>query len=604
MSCSGLSVFSCQLHFAVGIQLLHTGQERGLSNFLWCGLFYVLRELIASLNDMEEIRPICLEELPNEIICHIVRLADLERLQKGLLCRPSPNNTLNLMLCSSRLHAVAEPMLHDHVILRPLRSLPLFMYKLIARPAYAKRLQILHATAHGSRSVVSGLPPIDNDVVSDAVNQVTHSQEDASKWVNAIQKGVWDAFMALLLVLTPNMREIKLDQWGYTSGGQPGDDSFTFDVLKRAAYNQRSGSENSSPSLRRLRKLSLEAWYFETTYDLDMATPFLELPSLRSVNLVGMNEDSGFLFPSLKTSPTSFAVTDLSLESCFIPHVFMPCLFWNFTCIERFYFCHGICTNGGPDFVPPYMKLALGHLKGSLKKLTILDEYVRDKNKTIEDTRGSTNSARHTRGGSKLATYSIGTFSDFNELTHIYATAFVMIGDGIAETYQGFSRSQRLVDVIPPALQSLTLRKCGENIVSNIFELVSQKESRAPRLKYLDLDWKTIKFSNDRLSVAGPFIHPGFTKEQAHELISACQKAQIELKIHAKFPPPKRIVCKVGAAEPKHLQGLTLEVEYPWTKYEEYCKNHGCDPATGKPPGPGIYPETHVDLWPAAYFEE
>ena len=545
---------------------------------------------------MGEIRPLHLENLPNEVLSSIIRFADLER-------RPSQNNAFNLMLCSSCFHALAEPILYDHVVLHSLRSLPPFVCKLLARPAYAKRLQLVCATAHSDELNTFSLSSADRNGISVAINQVTHSQEDASKWLSGIKNRAWDAFMALLLVLAPNIREIQLDQWGGSRLGRSDNYPFIFEVVKRVAVDQRCG-ENSPLALRRFQKLSLKSWCQDPKYAIDIVTPFLALPSLSSVNLVGLKEVPNFSAPPSIISPFRSTVSDLSFHGSLISSHIMPDFFSNFTCLERFHYC---CDNldgyirRSLQLEPPRLMAGLNQLKLFLKELTVLDEHVRHKKETFEyaDLVGRPCKA------SELAKCPIGSFGGFHKLTHICATASVMMGDGSAGTAQGFDRSQRLVSAVPPALQSLTLKKCDENTASNLFELVSQKETWAPQLKYLDLDWKTVKLFNGRLSTAGPLIHPGFTREQAHELILLCQKAKIELKIHAKFPPPKKFVCKVGPPGSENLQYYgTVVIEYPYTNYEQLCREYGCDPATGKPPGPGEYPPTHVDSWPAEFFEE
>ena len=560
---------------------------------------FAFRKLAASLQ-MAKMDPICLENLPNELLSHIIRFADLERLEKELLHRPSQNNTLNLMLCSSRLHTLAEPMLHDRVVLRSISSLPLFVCKLIARPEYASRLQLVYATAYSIRLDVDRLSSVDKKDLLEVINRVAPSQRQADKWSSGIQEGVWDAFVALLLAIAPNIREVKFDRWGRPDLSQHYDYPFTFEILERAAVLQRSGK--SSPlALKSFHKLSLEAWCLETTYSVDLLRPFLELPSMSSVNLVGMNEISTASVPLWAIAPFSSAVKDLSLHSSLMSYDIIPPFLSIFTCVERFSYSHEYFTRGFLNFEPPYLMPALNCLQSCLKELTVIDERGDSVDKTIEY--GNSAQIGHTRGSSDLAKYPIGSFSDFSKLTHICTNASIMVGDGAAGTFQGFNRSQRLVDVVPPALQSLTLKKCGESVVSNIFELVLQKETRAPHLTYLDLDWKTIRYPDGRLHRASPLIHPGFTHGQAQKLILACQKAGITLKTQTKLPPPKIVAYKVGPPELKNPQFLTAVLEYPYANYENLCKQYGCDPATGKPPGPGGYPYTHADYWSSHFYE-
>jgi hypothetical protein len=65
-------------------------------------------------------------------------------------------------------------------------------------------------------------------------------------------------------------------------------------------------------------------------------------------------------------------------------------------------------------------------------------------------------------------------------------------------------------------------------INDQVLELIIQKQRYTPELKHLDMEWKNIKFPN-KLNPPGLFIHSGFTRGEAEELLVQCEAVGVEM---------------------------------------------------------------------------
>ena len=518
-----------------------------------------------------------LEDLPNETLSSIFEWVDLERREAKYLAI-QPGDILDLMLCSSRFHVLAEPLLYKHVNITSPKSLVLFLSRLIDRPEHAKRLRTLHvARLSDDKYIVT----YNNEVVQSALRCLDWPDEGVETWARAIKDRNWDALIALILLLAPNIEYFGLGNYGYEKF------PFTIELFKRAIALQDSG-KGSPFAMMRMRNAFIDLWNSESRKRcaIEFFETFLGLQSISSLEVNELCLDSIHL-PWLSNPPSSnSSVIDLSLYCSAIGYETMSLIFSRLTALERLRYEYRSTPYGDAVFEPPRMMPAISHVKLCLRDLTILK---------------SANS--FWSNVSELSGYCIGSFASFRKLTHIRTLASVMMGDGIEGTCDGFQRSQSLVDGVPPALQYLSLSECGRSVVSNIFELISQKESRAPYLQFLDLGWKVVRYP-DKPSSAIPDVHPGFTKEEAERLIMECSSVGVMLKIKDMSPPPKCVVYKRHLKLGQPGSGLaTQQFEYPYFGYEDCCRENGCDPATGKPPAADRWLTTRIDMYLANFVQ-
>jgi hypothetical protein len=83
------------------------------------------------------------------------------------------------------------------------------------------------------------------------------------------------------------------------------------------------------------------------------------------------------------------------------------------------------------------------------------------------------------------------------------------------------------------------------------------------------LEWIQIQYPK-QLDLAC-YHHPGFNREDAVELVTACQGAGVTM------------ISKILPPQPKIARGYYEQCSfgYPYRGYEEYCREYDCDITTG-----------------------
>ncbi|MCJ1246479.1 hypothetical protein MMC30_003687 [Trapelia coarctata] len=518
-----------------------------------------------------------LEDLANEILIQIIQFIDTEVHHHDSLGHARGSAAvLNLALCSSHFHRLAEPVLYTHVDIRDdalyntLPDLVFFLCRILDRPDLARRVRFLYGAASGSPVAdesmdMSGLRETDRTLIRTAVRAASDSERTAQQWMEAIEWGTWDAIMALLLSVVPNIEELQLERWSNTNEVYP----FIIRFFERAANLQETALLASPFSLRSLRRISLSYWDTEGGFSFENTLRFLRLKSVTAFhgNMVSEDLRGASTPPPYIAHPSTFTARELKLTSSVLHHESMIPIFRSFPALERLHYEFGGACVGYADFEPPRMMAALEHLKHCLKEITIL----------CSDGCVST----------ELDAYPIGSFASFEKLTSIDILATGMLGDEHEGTCDGFPGSQELVDAVPPSLESLSLRDCNgvsaPCLVSQVSQLVLQKATRTPALKFLNLGWEGIVYP-DKPRTPGPVIHPPFTREEAEQLMVECEKAEIELKV--KYVPPelKWVSYTKEPEKGKMPYRVTHTYYYPYEGYEKCCEENGLDPETGRRP--------------------
>jgi len=480
-----------------------------------------------------------LEELANETLIRIFQYVDTSFYDNtSHRYHTAAQSVLNLGVCSSRFHHLLEQILYSNVVIkddfhsRKLSGLPTFLSRILARPELARRVRSFQATARGSENTdesldVSDLPDPDRVWIRAAVQAASESNEEAEDWIKGIEGGTWDSITALILSLAPNIAEFEFQNWDYTNLYP-----FLTRFFERATRLQETASLASPFSLRSLHRLSIIYLDTEGAFPIDSIIPFLRLRSLTVFHAHMVSEPSfrdDDTPPAWLASRPTFTTKDLEVSFKVRGNDFMTSFLRCFPALERLHYEYGGVHVSYSDSRPPRIMAALEQLKPHLKEITFLGEEMR-------------------YGSCDLQSCPLGSFSSFEKLTSIDAFATLLIGSGCPGTFEGFQRCQNLADVVPPSLESLTLRECGDvtaqYMMSQVSRLVLQRASIAPALKRIDLEWEGIQYP-DKPRTPGTVIHPGFTEEEAAELLEECERAGIKLKVKYLPRQPKWVSCNV-----------------------------------------------------------
>ena len=522
---------------------------------------------VPSLSQPAHKGSLCLYDFSNEILINII---------KHIM---HANSLLALALCSRRLYELTEPILYGEFEQTNDRSLPTFLRRILAQPDLASRTRLFTGTAPhdwDAEMDISNFTEEDWTRVRAAVHAASIGKAQAASWIEAAEQGIWDALAALLLSVTPNLEELNLDGWGWTS--VVGDTPFIDAILERAVDFQ-NRAVPSPYAMSSLNDVSLTYWDTESGMQFNFLEPFLKLRSVITFQASAVSEDGGHEFENAEPSSLVFSATDLTLDRSTISHTDMVYRFKQFQNLERLYYKHGGALIGWANFEPPRMMAAIEHLKPCLKDLTII----------VDDA---------DLVGEEFENYPIGSLAGFQKLTSIDVTSSILIGeeprseDEHVISSESFPSHQRLVDSVPPTLEYLSLRNCKEHHVPHIFDLVTQKAAKTPLLEELNLHWKGVNYPDKPRELA-PNKHPGFSEKEADDLILACEAADIELVVKYLRPKPKYVCWRVEltAEEAKQHASRFSGIQviptasqifhYPYEGYEECCREHDCDPATG-----------------------
>lgn len=480
---------------------------------------------------------------------------------------------LHLAMCSRRLHAIAEPIMYRTFWQGERRDTRMlqFICRIVARPDLA--CQVLSFRGN-TGDVGLGCPKIQEEDmirIRAAIQGISKSEADVEDWVYDIRKGKWDAIVVFFLSLLPNLQDLRFRGWPFTVDEEyPRLTRF----LQRAADLQ-NRSEASPLAMSNVHSASLQYWDTKNGMQVDAILPLLNLKSVTSFDGARISGKSLKWF----TPSTSFGIKELSLQMSVFEHRVMTPFLRCFPILERLSYEHGGALIGEADFEPPKMMKAIEHLKPCLEELIVISS----------DPNGGYDA--------ELSNFPIGSLAEFQKLTSIEMTISILLGHpGNDEVYSSpqFKPHQRLVEAIPPSLQSLALRSLFTNeepwaeIKDQIVELIANKQRYAPELKYLDIQWEKIKYP-DKPSPPGPFLHKGFTKEEAVRLLAECEATGVEMVMKIEPPKPKFVMyTKQGEKKGNGIAipiGVSHIVHYPYTEYEKLCEEHGCDPATGRRPG-------------------
>lgn len=250
--------------------------------------------------------------LPTDILFTLFRLI------------PSPQTLSALSLCSRQFHHYITPYLYSHFLHLgdTCTSLPHFLHTILHNPHYALYTKTFTCNAllgYRTDISISNFSPSDLTLLKSRLQSI-YTQENGSRspffgsyitsqWYNFILQGNWDAIVALILCLLPNLQSLNIINH---ASGCPYGYPYLETVLNRAAklQNQRLRDPNgiaqpqpySLPLLRSLHLAKHDTIHYPRMgFEILRALPFLAIPSIREVD-THMLSDYHFPFNALSSS--------------------------------------------------------------------------------------------------------------------------------------------------------------------------------------------------------------------------------------------------------------------------------------------------------------
>lgn len=208
--------------------------------------------------------------LPNELLVAIAELVGCATPNPNFgeyECdpyEPGPKDVLHLALSCRRLFGLTEPVLYSYYRdIAPERQTPgvsesmqKFVCRILARPDLGAHVRVIHLNALNADDVqrASCIGEHDMARIETAVEKANNSKQEATSLLFAIESGVWDAFLVLLLTLCAKVEELILDSWTDRNPDYP----FLMVYLSRAA-NLQKNLERTHLSLSNLRSVVLDS---------------------------------------------------------------------------------------------------------------------------------------------------------------------------------------------------------------------------------------------------------------------------------------------------------------------------------------------------------
>ncbi|QVM07990.1 hypothetical protein D8B26_002685 [Coccidioides posadasii str. Silveira] len=242
--------------------------------------------------------------MTNIIPNHTTRRLDTFPLEILMLIAEELNESEDqfaFMLCCRQFHAITEPLFYKSIDLGPYiskRSIRTLLRTLLERPSLADHIRELQLFLWDSDGAYVGpvtlsSRPAREEILSrprlhrryalleKKITFASRSQDEEWEWLEDIRAGVVDAFLAVLLILVPNLENLKMTQF-------PPNSNHFFKTIFRAA--RRSEPFDEHPILTRLSFVDIMP-HFANCVGPCILLPYIGLPALKTLVTSKLGED-------------------------------------------------------------------------------------------------------------------------------------------------------------------------------------------------------------------------------------------------------------------------------------------------------------------------
>ncbi|KAF7592937.1 hypothetical protein BBP40_012262 [Aspergillus hancockii] len=347
---------------------------------------------------------------------------------------------------------------------------------------------------------------------------LSRSHEEHAKWEQDLLQGIEEAWIALLLPLANNLRQLRLVY--------PKENAYLDRMLQRAMKGETPFDVR--PAFRMLQEVSLSHQDTEGTkgsYTPSQIFPFFQLPSMRLFTADSVVESStpqeDEQAPSVEVPMAgSSLISEITLNSSNGLHG-MEDLISSCSSLRSFKYQHSDSHLLAEGYQPSAFYRSLASSKNSLQTLW-LDNYGNHLPFTIS-------------GVNQTHDEWFGSLADFTALKDIR----IRLPNLLDIRYQ-FEPSTPLTDILPQSVESLYIEGCKENTLGMLIgqlKMVLSKRNRFSSLQRLDIegffhdeeDEDASGYQESAATTGGQRVIKPRVYEIAEPLRTACADTGIEL---------------------------------------------------------------------------
>jgi hypothetical protein len=427
--------------------------------------------------------------LPDEILLLITDLIEDEpdRFQLSCCCRRFYHLLLPQVYKSITLEFCDEDLLSSLV------------HALLRKPNLAQAVRHLKLKFwDDSRGDPDYDMPYDLALLSPIVELYSHSEDERTKWEDALKGGVGDAWVALLLPLLPNLQTLKTEV--------PPGPVFFDRMLERAVTGQKPF--DTRPAFSSLIEASLKPNFHSGEFvRISQIMQFARMPAMRRFTGTSFAED-GPCSAVVTSSITEMELLD-SAGGGGMCNILRAC-----PNLESFKYQHRELEEYDPlwfYFNPAGILVALAGAKPNLQSLWL----------------GYFLSAGAV--GSPTEDRFIGSLAEFRALKHLQLRAQNLLNGG------------PLIEILPSSLESLCIDHAGFNLsrlVDTLQQFIPNARKRIPHLVQLAIRGKDVRFERkfpkgifDSYPAGRAFGIPPEVYDKTDTLRPACDEAGITFHV-------------------------------------------------------------------------
>lgn len=422
----------------------------------------------------------------------------------------------NLVFVCRRFHDLFLRLVYRTASLNSCQHLQSFLGTILRRPELARAVRALHFNRWQDKPATGHVDIADahRSLFTDWTRTISQSDEEHAQWEQDLQHGVSEAWIALLLPLASNLRQLHLIY--------PKHNTYLDRTLHRAVNGQH-------PAFRSLQEVSLnhlegDADNAKGNYLPSQILPFFRLPLMRTLSAdTVMESDSAQEAwgspPStpLTDSPSSISEITLSASN---GAKGMESLIASCLSLKTFKYQHSDSHLHAEGYQPSAFYRSLAGSKNTLETLW-LDTCGHHLPFTIA-------------GANQTHDEWFGSLADFTALKDMR----VRLPNLLDVRYQ-LEPSTPLPDILPRSLESLYVEGCKENtlamLLNQVRMVLGQRTSRFPALRRVDIeglfhdeeDYEDSGY-NGRSGTAEKVIKPR-VYEMVEPVRTACTEAGIDL---------------------------------------------------------------------------